>query len=230
MRFVLVRHGQSGNNLIFENTGEDRGRHPDTLLTPGGEEQAAALAAYATGPGLPWRITHLRCSLMARAIQTAAPLAEALELPLHADTELHECLGPYDVVEETRERVPHAGSPRSVLLGHSSRLQLPDSSTEEGWWTGALEDTEQDHAARARRVVADLRATLPEDATVALVTHGWFTQYLLRELLEIPHMSGWFAIPNTSVSLLTDRQTPWLGMEALQIGWTPHLAADQVTR
>lgn len=229
MRFVLVRHGQSGNNLIFQTTGEDRGRHPDTLLTPGGAEQAAALGSHATSPGLPWRITHVRCSLMARAIQTAAPLAEALDLPLHADTDLHECLGPYDVVKATRERVPHPGSARSTLLELSPRLRLPDSATEEGWWTGDLEETEQEYAARARRVLTVLRATLPDDATVGLVTHGWFTQYLLRELLGIPTMSGWFSIPNTSVSLLGDRPAPWGGTEALQIGWMPHLASGQVT-
>lgn len=224
-----MRHGQSGNNLIYETTGEDRGRHPDTLLTPLGEEQAASLGQYAISPGLPWRITHLRCSLMARAIQTAAPLADALDLPLHADPELHECLGPYDVLEATRERVPHAGSPRSALLEHSKRLRLPDSATDDGWWTGELEETEAEYAARARRVVTTMRTALPQDATVGLVTHGWFTQYLVRELLGIPAMSGWFSIPNTSVSLLSDRPAPWGGMEAVQVGWMPHLTSEQVS-
>ena len=179
MRFVLIRHAQSGNNLIVANTGTDAGRHPDTRLTAHGEEQAAALARYAAAPGLPWQLTHLRCSLMARAIQTAAPLAEALDLPLHADPELHECMGPYDVTQDG-SRVAHPGSPRSELAGLSQRLVLPAVATEEGWWTRPVEDTEEVYAERARRVIATLRAELPRDATVGLVTHAWFCQYLLR--------------------------------------------------
>lgn len=228
MRFVLVRHAQSGNNQIFASTGGEEGRHPDTPLTPHGEEQAAALAAYASSPGLPWRITHLRCSLMTRAIQTAAPLADALDLPLVADPELYECMGPHDYRHGTRERIPHPGSPRSALAGLSPRIVLPDVATEDGWYTGTLEDTQERYAARAARVVASLRATLPEDTTVGLVTHGWFTEYLLRELLEIPDLGGWFSLRNTSVSLLAENP-PGREVEAVQIGWLPHLAPDQVT-
>ena len=63
------------------------------------------------------------------------------------------------------------------------------------------------------------------------MTHGWFTQYLLRELLGIGEMSGWFAIPNTAVSMLAElgRPEPWSGTEALRIGWLPHLAPGQVS-
>lgn len=230
MRFVLIRHGQSGNNLLFSTNGDDQGRDPDTLLTPLGEQQAEALAGFATDPGLPWRITHLRCSLMARAIQTAAPLADALDVPLHADEHLHECMGPYDYSPGTRDRVPHPGSARSALAAHSPRLVLPDVATEDGWWTRELEEAEEEYAARAARVVATLRDELPADAVVGLVTHGWFTQYLVRELLGIPAMSGWFAIHNTAVTLLADQGGTWSGsVEALKIGWTPHLAPDQVS-
>ncbi|UAL30711.1 phosphoglycerate mutase family protein [Nocardioides rotundus] len=231
MRFVLIRHAQSGNNLIIETTGGDEGRQPDPLLTPLGEEQAAALASYASQDRLPWELTHLRTSLMARAVQTAAPLADALDLPLEGDTELHECLGPYDVLPDSGTRVPHPGAPRSVLTSYSSRLVLPEDVTEDGWWTAEVESTEQEYVDRARRVVERLRVTLPADATVGLVTHGWFTQYLLRELLGIGEMSGWFAIPNTAVSMLAElgRREPWSGTEALRIGWLPHLAPGQVS-
>ena len=42
-------------------------------------------------------------------------------------------------------------------------------------------------------------------------------------------MAGWFSIRNTALSLLTEQPHPWQGIEALRIGWVPHLSADQLT-
>ena len=50
MRFVLIRHGQSSNNALWAETGNEIGREVDTRLTDLGEAQAAALAAYAASP------------------------------------------------------------------------------------------------------------------------------------------------------------------------------------
>ena len=51
MRFVLIRHGQSTNNALWAETGDDTDREVDARLTALGEAQAAALAAYAVSPG-----------------------------------------------------------------------------------------------------------------------------------------------------------------------------------
>ena len=81
MRLVLIRHGQSGNNVIWEQTGSSVGRHPDTPLTDRGHDQARRLAAAIADGALPWRIDAIYTSLMTRAVQTAAPIANALDLP-----------------------------------------------------------------------------------------------------------------------------------------------------
>ena len=44
MRFVVIRHGQSTNNLLWETTGSESGRHPDTPLTETGHRQAELTA------------------------------------------------------------------------------------------------------------------------------------------------------------------------------------------
>jgi 2,3-bisphosphoglycerate-dependent phosphoglycerate mutase len=234
MRFVLVRHGQSGNNVLWSAQGSDHGRHPDTPLTPLGREQAHRLAAFVAGGGLPWRPDAVHCSLMTRAVETAAPLADALDLPLHGHAELFECGGPYDhapgEVDGAVERVPHPGAGRGELVGLSSRLVLPDVAREHGWWDGPVEDAEEAYAGRARRALAAVREQHAEDAVVTLVTHGWFTQYLLRELLGIPAMTGWITIHNTGVSLVEDAAEPFAGSAvAVAIDWLPHVAGDRVT-
>jgi 2,3-bisphosphoglycerate-dependent phosphoglycerate mutase len=43
---------------------------------------------------------------------------------------------------------------------------------------------------------------------VGLVTHGHFSQFLLRALLGIPTMTGWVDILNTSVSRFADVDVP----------------------
>ncbi|MEZ5097991.1 MAG: histidine phosphatase family protein [Nocardioides sp.] len=222
MRFVLIRHGQSVNNLIFEQTGGELGRHPDPLLTELGHTQAQLLAAHVSGGGLPWPVTAVYTSLMARAIQTAAPLAEGLGLPLHAHAELFECGGPYQQADDVT--VAHPGSDPTELRALSDRLVLPELAEGPGWWAGPFEDQEHAYVERARRVVDDMRTAHQDADVVALVTHGWFTQYLLRELLGIPTMRGWVEVSNTGISLLRDEEGRWAGTTtAVRLNWLPHL-------
>ncbi len=230
MRFVLIRHGQSTNNALWAETGNDVGREADTRLTALGEAQAAALAAYATSPGLPWALTHLYASPMARAVQTAAPLAEALDLPLVLSQDLFEVGGPYDLLDGTGEQVAHPGSGSSVIAGLSNRVRLPDWLTEDGWWRGEVEREREVYVARADRQIGALRDTHAQDDVVGLVSHGWFGNVLLGRLLGIEHMNGAFELANTSISLLEDTEegVPW-EVTAIRINWLPHLAVDQVS-
>ena len=230
MRFVLVRHGQSTNNALWAETGDETGREADTRLTALGEAQAAALATYASSPGLPWALTHLYASPMARAVQTAAPLADALDLPLVLSPDLFEVGGPYDLVDGTGEQVAHPGSGASVIAALSERVRLPDWLTEEGWWRGEVEREREVYVARADRLIGTLRDTHHPDDVVGLVSHGWFGNVLLGRLLGIEHMNGAFELANTSISLLedTDEGVPW-SITAIRVNWLPHLAADQVS-
>lgn len=230
MRFVLVRHGQSNNNKRWAETGAETGREVDTRLTALGEQQAAALASYATEPGLPWRLTHLYASPMARAVQTAAPLADALDLPLHLHEDLFEVGGPYDLDESTRERVAHPGSGRGVLAALSDRIHLPEWVGEDGWWTGEVEQERAVVTARADRLLASLEKRHEPDDVVGLVSHGWFGNVLLARLLGVAEIDGAFELANTSITLVEDTEdvVPW-GRTAVRVNWLPHLDGALIT-
>lgn len=230
MRFVLIRHGQSTNNLLAETAGDMTERHPDSELTPHGQEEVRLLADAVRAGALPWRVDHLYCSLMVRAVQTAAPLAEALDLPLTAHPELFEVRGPYHHDVETGERVPFPGTGRDALLSLCHRLVLPEQSRSDGWWAGPVETDLTVASARANRLITELRAIHDPDATIALVSHGHFIQFLILALLRIDAMGGWFEIRNTSVSLLSDGSGHgWDGVRLTRLNWTPHIAEGGLT-
>src|SRR3954451_24326953 len=105
MRFVLIRHGQSTNNALWAETGSEIGREDDTRLTALGEDQAIAMAAYATSPGLPWALPPLSPPPRARPVPTAAPLPHALALPLLLNQDLFEVGGPYHLLADTGEQL-----------------------------------------------------------------------------------------------------------------------------
>ncbi|MGC3993324.1 MAG: histidine phosphatase family protein [Propionicimonas sp.] len=227
MRFVVVRHGQSTNNLLWEQTGSEQGRHPDTPLTGTGLAQAARLGEAVAGGVLPWPVDALYCSLMMRAVQTAAPLAEALDLPLLGHPDIHEVGGPYDMDAATGTMAPYRGAGAADLRAVSARLVLPADAGVDGWYRGELEPVDS-AAARAASVVEGLRAAHGEDETVVLVSHGYFSQFLFRHFLQIERMTGWLEIHNTSVSLYEDvPDRP--GMRAVRVNWLPHLPDDLVT-
>lgn len=229
MRFVVIRHGQSTNNLLWESTGSEVGRDPDTPLTEVGHTQARMLGAHLAEGLLPYRIDAVYCSLMARAVQTAAPIAEALDLPLYGHPDLYEVGGPFDVDPTTSERSPHPGAGAEQLLALSRRLVLPESATADGWWSGPLENESDQPRARAEAVVAGIRARHADHETVALVSHGYFSQFLFREFLGITDMPGWVEIHNTSVTIYED--TPeFANCRAARTDWLPHLPEDLVTR
>lgn len=227
MRFVVIRHGQSTNNLLWEQTGSEAGRHPDTPLTETGHTQARLLGETLATGVLPWTIDVLYCSLMMRAVQTAAPVAAALGLPLYGHEDMYEVGGPFHVDESTGLKNPYPGSSRSELLAVSDRLVLPDSVTEDGWYSRPFEEP-SDAPARARTLIADLRARHSDDTTVAFVSHGYLSQFLFRELLGITDMPGWVEIHNTSLTLYED--TPeFANTRAVRTDWTPHLPEALVT-
>jgi broad specificity phosphatase PhoE len=77
----LLRHGEVHNpdRILY-------GRLPGFRLSEGGEEMARRAAEWLTGRG----VTHLVSSPLERARQTAAPIAEALDLPVEVDDRLIE--------------------------------------------------------------------------------------------------------------------------------------------
>lgn len=203
MRVLLVRHGESQNNRIRANTGSWAGRSPDPDLTALGYLQADKLAAFLAGREIA-RPDVLLTSLMRRAVATAAPLARAFDLPVHGHPLLHEVGGIYEGVDEGPSATGTAlpGSPASVLMELSPHLVLPAEADETGWHRRPFEPP-LGAWERACEVVDGLRAEYGDsDKVVGLVTHAWFSQYLLHALLgwspgESGRLSAWLVINNT---------------------------------
>lgn len=232
MQLLFIRHGQSQNNHRFAASGDDTGRSPDPDLTELGHRQAEALARRITDGSYP-AVTHLYSSLMRRTIQTATPIADALDLPIVARLDSYEIPGPY--ANPFSQRVVHRGSPRSFLAGLTPRVVLPDEATEEGWFHGELEATDAPHR-RAAALLDDLRATHGPDDVVALVAHGAFGGVLLGAALGT-RPDVWYTHHNTGTTLIGWHEASALedqaaagGLGAVMLHWhnrLDHLRDDE---
>ncbi len=214
MQVYFIRHGQSENNLLWERTGSDVGRSVDPVLTEVGQQQATHLATFLASPGMTggntvaayhnvsgYHLTHLYCSPMVRAIQTALTIARVLNLPLVAWEEIHETGGIFHDDPETGEPVGLPGWRRDDFEAHFPELVLPESGWEDGWWNRSFEPREE-RPSRARRVLQTLleRHGDTEDR-VAIVSHGGFYNHLLRTLLELPEDTPvWLELQNVAMT------------------------------
>ena len=114
---ILLRHGQSEFNLHFTATRKDPGLI-DPALTELGQQQAQQAADALAGEG----ITRIVASPYTRALQTAAPLARRLGLPVLVNV----------AVRERYAFKCDVGTPVADLRG-----QWPEhdfSALEEVWW------------------------------------------------------------------------------------------------
>lgn len=122
---ILLRHGQSEFNLAFTQTRRDPGIK-DPKLTPLGHEQAQRAAEALAGAG----IVRILASPYTRALQTAAPVAAALGVPVQI----------HPVVRERYAFTCDVGSPVSHLA-----VTFPEhdfSTLPEVWWPDAEEGAE----------------------------------------------------------------------------------------
>lgn len=224
MRLLLVRHGQSTNNAVVARTGSRAQRVPEPVLTDVGVEQTRRLAAALPGAlPSPVRVTS---SLMTRALQTAAILADALGVPVHTCPDLHEAGGIYDGGPDGLARVAVAAPPLADLLALSPRIVVGDD-VPDPWWVGPYERREV-RAERAERVVAGLAADAEAAAgTHVVVGHQHFSQDVIRVLLGISSMSGgYLRINNTGTCLFEGLPQACL---ARWINRTDHLTDDLLT-
>jgi 2,3-bisphosphoglycerate-dependent phosphoglycerate mutase len=214
MRLFFIRHGQSANNALWEETGSNSGRSDDPELTNMGHEQAELLgkfiakkdheAARDGKDGEPRRdlfaFTHLYTSLMVRSVQTATYISKSLSLPLVAWPEIHECGGIYLDGDKEHERIGQPGKTRSYFAEHYSHLTLPDGVTDQGWWNRPFEAHDQ-RPLRAQQVLESLLERHGKTADhVAIVSHGGFYMELMRVMFKIGEASCWYLMYNTAVS------------------------------
>jgi 2,3-bisphosphoglycerate-dependent phosphoglycerate mutase len=220
MEFYFIRHGQSTNNAKWDHP--DYKESPDPELTKIGHEQARLLAEFlkkhqTITDDKVWNIqnrygfglTHIYTSLMERAAFTAAPIAQALDIPLVAWKEIHEEGGIYSRGDKANV-VGLPGKPRSFFMENFRTLSLPDDLDETGWWNRAFE-AEEERQPRADQVFAELLARHRDtegqpEQRVALVSHGGFFMRLLSGILKLPwrqaahSLKSWFALNNCAIS------------------------------
>ena len=238
MQLYFIRHAQSANNRLYDETGTWNGRDTDPDLTDVGHEQSRRLAEHVACTGgltvhrdyvnrSGFGFTHLYSSLMVRALATASYLSAALNLPLLVWEDLHEVGGVFVIDEETGERIGQPGRARSELAARFPRAQLPSSLTEDGWWNRSHETVEL-QGQRAQRFVHDLMERHGgTDDRVAVVSHGGFYNLVLAVLLGIQADNGfWFNMNNTGVTRLN------FVPEGIGLAYTnrlEHLPAELIT-
>lgn len=159
---ILLRHGQSEFNLRFGATRRDPGVI-DAPLTALGREQAAHAAR--TLAHLP--ITRIVSSPYTRALQTVAPLAAALDVPV--------VINP--IVRERYAFACDIGTPRSALARAWPRHDF--SAIDEVWWP-PIEEPAESVLARAALFRMEM-AALSDWAETVVVTHWGFILSLTGE-------------------------------------------------
>ncbi len=202
MELFVIRHGQSVNNLL----GDESERIYDPPLTDLGKRQAEQLAQFLAA-GDPdagsTPITHLYCSAMHRALQTAAPLAKALHLRPEVWLDIHEQGGMY--LDQEGRTVGFPGRTRAEILDEFPDYILPETVTETGWYDVA-QGFEELHigAGRAIKVALELRRRAEDEfknARIAIITHGTFINLMLKAFLGmLPNREFYFNHSNTGVT------------------------------
>jgi len=156
---LLLRHGQSYFNLLFNETRVDPGIE-DPELTPLGLQQAAAAATRLADTAL----TRVIISPFTRTLQTAQPILGIHKVPV-------------TIMHEVREQAVYAcdvGSPGDLLgvrFPHHDFAHLPPR-----WWN-ELGETTEEACARAD-AFRNFMARRNDHETTLLVSHWAFIQAL----------------------------------------------------
>lgn len=217
MEIYLVRHGQSTNNALIDQTN----RVMDPPLTDLGVRQAQAVAehlARGSNPELSvgateedthlhyrsgYDITHLYCSAMWRSLQTAEPIARETGLPVEVWVDIHERGGIYLDRFDGEGPKGYPGKTRTEILERFPDYQLPEDVTAEGWWNKPVEDSASadGRAIRVARTLLEIARENDVRERVALVTHAGFASALVKALLRrLPEPMIYFHHYNTAIS------------------------------
>jgi broad specificity phosphatase PhoE len=161
---LLLRHGQSAFNAVFNETRVDPGI-PDPALTEEGRRQAEAAALLLETHD----VRRIVASPYLRALETAEVVARHLDLPITIEP----------LVRERAHFICDIGSPRSVLAERFPHLDF--AHLEERWWP-PLDESEEILSERSGRFRAAILAQA-DWRRVAVVSHWGFIRNLTgREL------------------------------------------------
>ncbi len=217
MDLYLIRHGQSQNNTLWGVKDYRRQRVADPKLTEVGEQQASATAKALFAHGDPsytsdwdpqniagFNFTHIYCSLMERAVQTAYPLSEAYDLPLLALDNAYEYGGLFQHDPETDTEVGVPGLGKAHFETHYPRLVYPETAHPDGWWKSRSKEPTDQALARSQTVLQTLLDTHEQQDQVALISHAGFINYMIEARFgtKIINTENWMLVNNTSITRL----------------------------
>ena len=199
-KLIFIRHGYSEYNHLRKFTG-----HLDIPLTALGEEQAEITAKYLINT---YKIDAVYSSDLSRAVQTAKPVANALNLPILTDQRLREKdLGAWTdmYIAEVKEKYPvewkiYANGGR--CLGGESPEEL-----------------------QARAVQATLEiAQGNEGRTVLITTHGGTLREILRYCYQSAGQEG-VAVPIVSNNSVTEMDYEEGEFRIVKVSYDEHLTS-----
>jgi probable phosphoglycerate mutase len=204
---VLVRHGESEPAVVGQTFPLVDG-HGDPALSPEGREQAVKVCARLAGEG----VDAIYVSKLRRTAQTAEALADALQLPMVVDPDLHEVfLGDWEG-GAFRQKVAD-GDPIAVRM-----------IAEERWDVIPNAEPADDFAARTQRVVERIAAAHP-DQRVAVFAHGGIIGQILAQATGArPFALG--GADNASISHLVVTRDRWV---LRRFNDTTHLESELTT-
>jgi 2,3-bisphosphoglycerate-dependent phosphoglycerate mutase len=224
MQLYFIRHGQSENNRIWALTGTFEERTEDPELTEVGRQQAQHLAEFLARPGIEantpydvqnvsgFRLSHLYCSLMIRAVATGSVLARVLGLPLVAWVDIHEVGGINHLDKELGDRHGLPGPNRAFFERNYPELIVPDWLGDEGWWNRPFESREEGIARSLRFLDELLERHGGTEDRIALISHGGFGGHFLRTLLGVPEeLRHWISFSNAGITRIDfNEDRAWL--------------------
>lgn len=187
MEIYLVRHGQTGGNVAHRHQAED------TPLTALGREQARNVGQILKD----YKPTHLLCSNLVRALETAQEIGKACNLI--PDTSRH-------FIELARPRGVTGYHHRSLssYIFYVQWLFGKEDETDEGW------ESYSDVRARIK-LAQEVLSKYPEDARLVVVSHSVFISLFVAHLCSDKALSPLQAVrvfrklttmPNTHVTPL----------------------------
>jgi broad specificity phosphatase PhoE len=243
MRLYIIRHAQSFNNALSDL----RDRVCDPPLTELGLSQADLLAeTLAKGQrieqmwghssedtGVRHRIgvglNKLYCSAMYRAMQTAYPISQALNLTPEVWIDIHEAGGIFLEHDDERGIVGYPGKCRSEIMEQFPDYVLPDEVSEDGWW-GATRGREDWFTCQGRaiRVAHQLKEWADRDERIGIVTHGGFIDALLKALTnQLPGDQVFYHHFNTAITRIDFTDSGHLDVR--YINRIDHLSKDMIS-
>ncbi|HMD89322.1 MAG TPA: histidine phosphatase family protein [Anaerolineaceae bacterium] len=215
MQLFFIRHAQSENNLLLEQTGSNDVRCVDPELTHLGYQQAQVLAEFlgrsqsvvkmnrasASQNIQAIQLTHLYTSLMIRAVATGVEISKTTGLPLMGWLDLHELGGIYQKNPQTGMKAGLPGHSKAYFEQRYPELILPDSVGEQGWWNRPHEPNQQG-LSRARCVLQELYTRHGgSNDRVGLISHGDFYQMFLPVIFgQTPENLPFFQLNNAAIT------------------------------